>query len=52
MTKIFDISTAKGMQQADRFKAMLNNKYASVTVYTIGLYRVQVVGRKPIGKVA
>jgi hypothetical protein len=44
VTRIFDVSTAKGIKDAERFKAKLNNRYESVTVYAIGLYRVQIVG--------
>lgn len=45
-SKIFDTSTLKGLKSAERYQAKLYNKYQSVNVYTIGLYRVQIVGLK------
>ena len=50
MSRIFDTSTIKGIQQAERFKARMENSYQSVNVYAIGLFRVQIVALKPIGK--
>lgn len=43
MTKTFDTSTIKGIQQAERFKARMGNLYESVNVYAISLNRVQIV---------
>jgi len=47
MTKIFDTSTVKGIQQAERFKARMENLYESVNVYAIGLNQVQIVALLP-----
>lgn len=43
-SKIFDTSTLQGLKAAERYQARLYNKYQSVNVYAIGLYRVQIVG--------
>ena len=43
--KTFDTSTLKGLQSAERFKSRMENKYQTVTVRTIGLDRVSIVGR-------
>ena len=43
MTKSFDTSTIKGIQQAERFKARMENTHESVNVYAVGLNRVQIV---------
>jgi hypothetical protein len=48
MTKIFDTSTVKGIGQAERFKAKMENQFESVNVYAIGLSRVQIVALRPI----
>jgi len=48
MTKIFDISTVKGIKAAEQFKARMNNRFESVTVYAISLTRVQIVALRPI----
>ena len=45
-SKVFDTSTLAGLKSAERYKARLENTYESVNVYTIGLYRVQIVGLK------
>ena len=42
-SKIFDTSTVQGLKAAERFKALMNNRYESVNVYAIGLTRVQIV---------
>jgi hypothetical protein len=47
MSKVFDVSTVKGIKAAERYKAMLNNKFESVNVYAIGLTRVQIIGIRP-----
>lgn len=47
-SRIFDTSTIKGLKDAERFKAKLNNRYNSVIVYHIGLNRVQIVGLRRI----
>jgi hypothetical protein len=44
-SRIFDTSTVKGVADAERYKARLENNYASVNVYAIGFYRVQIVGQ-------
>lgn len=44
MTKVFDTSTLKGLQQAERYKARLENTFCRVTVKPIGLDRVQISG--------
>ena len=43
-SKIFDTSTIKGIEQAERYKARLENKYERVIVTPIGLTRVRVEG--------
>ena len=43
MTKSFDTSTVKGIQQAEIFKARMENSHESVNVYAVGLNRVQIV---------
>jgi len=48
MSKIFDISTVKGIQAAERFKARMNDRFESVNVYAIDLTRVQIVALRPI----
>ena len=45
-SKIFDTSTVQGLKAAERFKALMNNRYESVNVYAIGLARVQIVALK------
>ena len=42
-TRTFDTSTLKGLKEAERFKAKMENLYESVNVYAIGLNRVQIV---------
>ena len=44
-SKIFDTSTIKGLKQAERFKARLENKYDRVTTIPVGLTRVRVEGK-------
>lgn len=46
-SRIFDTSTLKGLQSAERYQARLYNQYDSVTVRPIGLDRCEVIGRKP-----
>jgi hypothetical protein len=41
----FDTSTARGLKQAERYKARLENLYDKVTVTLIGLDRVRIEGR-------
>jgi hypothetical protein len=43
MTKIFDTSTVKGIKAAERFKARMNERFESVNVYAIGLFRIQII---------
>jgi hypothetical protein len=50
MTKTFDTSTVKGIQQAERFQARMYDRYESVNVIAIGLNRVQIVALRPITK--
>lgn len=49
-SKMFDTSTLQGLKAAERFKARLNDAYESVTVYRIGWDRVQITGKRPIGR--
>lgn len=44
ISRTFDTSTVHGLNQAERFKARLNDRFDSVTVYAIGLNRVRIVG--------
>ena len=44
-SKAFDTSTLYGLKQAERYQAKLHNKYDSVTVQAIGLYRVLIIGK-------
>lgn len=46
-SKVFDTSTVQGIRSAERYKALLNNKFESVNVYALGLFRVQIVGMSP-----
>jgi hypothetical protein len=48
--RMFDTSTIKGLEQAERFKARMENLYESVNVYAIGLNRVQIVALRPSSK--
>ncbi len=48
-SKQFDTSTVQGLKSAERYQNRLYSLYNSVQVLTIGLYRVQIVGRNPIG---
>ena len=50
MTKTFDTSTLKGIKAAEQFKARMNDRFESVTVYAIGLNRVQIVALKPVSR--
>ena len=45
MAKTFDTSTIKGLEQAERYKARLENKHNRVIVTPIGLTRVRIEGR-------
>ena len=45
-SKIFDTSTIKGIEQAERYKARLENKYERVIVTPIGLTRVRIEGKE------
>ena len=42
--QVFDTSTLKGLSQAERYKAKLNDKYVRVAVIPVGLNRVRIVG--------
>ena len=42
--RFFDTGTLKGLAQAEKYKARLNNKYVRVTVIPAGLNRVRIVG--------
>lgn len=44
-SKVFDTSTLAGLRSAERYQQRLYGKYNSVQVLTIGLNRVQIVGR-------
>jgi hypothetical protein len=49
MTKTFDTSTVEGIRKAEQFQARMYERFESVNVYAIGLYRVQIVATKRIG---
>jgi hypothetical protein len=42
--RTFDTSTVKGLKQAERYKARLENKYDKVTTTPEGLDRVRIKG--------
>lgn len=42
--RFFDTGTLKGLAQAEKYKARLNNKYVRVTVIPAGLNRVRIMG--------
>lgn len=44
-TKTFDISTLKGLKQAERFKAKLENMGLAVSTTPSGFNRVTISGR-------
>ncbi len=48
-SKVFDTRTEAGLKAAERYKTLLNNQYESVEVLTLGLTRIQISGRRPIG---
>lgn len=48
MTKIFDVSTIQGIRTAERFKDRMNDEFDSVSVYSLGFNRVQIVALRPI----
>lgn len=43
-TKTFDTSTLKGLKDAERYKARLENKYDKVTTDSVGFDRVRITG--------
>ena len=42
--KKFDISTKKGMQKAEKYKQLLNNKYDKVRIDLVGNDKIIVYG--------
>lgn len=46
-TKTFDLRRVKDYDQAERFKAKLENDGYSVTLQSIGFNRLRIIGRKP-----
>ena len=42
--KVFDLSTQKGLQNAERYKNTLHNKYDYVEVKMIGFNKVKITG--------
>ena len=44
-SKIFDVSTEKGLTQAEQYKTRLENKYNQVLTQSLGLTRVRIEGR-------
>jgi len=47
--RVFYTDTPKGIAEAERYKARLNNKYVRVTVLPLGMNRTRIVGAVLIG---